>query len=411
MRAKVFREGSESATYEQPYAAGNEHARQQGQDRPRHDQTYEYPATNAAEKSRRHESRAKEKNEGTQENTFWENKIVLAAAAAQSACEYLNVKVRLPNSADLRNITAFINSLDCGNTAKFELEMHDKWVGVHPSVLALTACAAELVHSKGGEFVGKIPNIRSLPYLIRMKLFDYVRLEPPTEIKEHEESGRFIPLTQIKNTGELHAAITNLVPLLHASPKVADPIKYVFSEMVRNALEHSASPVGAFVAAQYYPETKRIAIGIADAGIGIYDHIRQFHLAKDSKDAITLALRPGITGTTSRIGGTAFNAGAGLFFTKSIASFSRNMFTLYSGNAAYRLMKGPADRPIKLHPNPLDDHHKFPDTLPAWPGTLVGIDINVREDLEFADLLNQIRKSYYLNIKRKKDFAPRIKFS
>jgi len=69
----------------------------------------------------------------------------------------------------------------------------------------------------------------------------------------------------------------NLVPLLHAPPQVADQFKYVFSEMVRNVLEHSQSPVGAFVAAQYYAETKRIAIGIADAGIGIYEHLRQFH--------------------------------------------------------------------------------------------------------------------------------------
>jgi anti-sigma regulatory factor (Ser/Thr protein kinase) len=201
------------------------------------------------------------------------------------------------------------------------------------------------------------------------------------------------------------------VPLLHAPAEVADPIKYVFSEMVRNVLEHSDSPIGAFVAAQYYAETHRIAIGIADAGIGIFNHMKRFHHVTNSKEAITLALQPGITGTSSRIGGTKFNAGAGLFFTKSIASFSKNMFLLYSGDAAYRLMRGPANRSIKLQTNPLDDAHLFPADLPYWPGTLVGIDINVVQGVKFAELLDQIRKSYYLDVKRKKDFSHKIKFT
>jgi hypothetical protein len=47
------------------------------------------------------------------------------------------------------------------------------------------------------------------------------------------------------------------------------------------------------------------------------------HRVPTDAAALRLALQPGITGTTHRIGGTEFNAGAGLFFTKSIASLSR----------------------------------------------------------------------------------------
>jgi hypothetical protein len=217
-------------------------------------------------------------------------------------------------------------------------------------------------------------------------------------------------VTQIRTTEELRKAIADLVPLLHAAPEVADPIKYVFSEMVRNVLEHSSSPVGAFVAAQYYPETRRIAIGIADAGVGILEHMRRFHRVQSAQEAIRLALQPGITGTTARIGGTEFNAGAGLFFTKSIASFSQNMFLLYSGDAAYRLMKGDPDV-VELHTDPNDDGHLFPVGLPPWPGTVVGIDINVDRGLAFADLLEKIRKAYYLDVKRKKDYSNKIRFT
>jgi anti-sigma regulatory factor (Ser/Thr protein kinase) len=332
-----------------------------------------------------------------------------AIAAAPS--DFSDMKIKLPNGADLRNITGFIQNLDTQDQSTLDFSMHDRWVFVHPAVLALTACAAELVHSSGGKFVGTVPNIRSLTYLIRMKLFDYVRLPPPIEIVEHEEAGRFIPLTQIKTAEDLRHAIANLVPLLHAEKEVADPIKYVFSEMVRNALEHANSPVGAFVAAQYYKDSKRIAIGIADAGIGIHSHMSRFHRVKNSQEAIILALQPGITGTTGRIGGTARNAGAGLFFTKSIASFSRNMFLLYSGDAAYRLMRGPENKVAKLYANPTQDHHLFPTGLPSWRGTVVGIDINVSPEVEFSELLDQVRKAYYLDVKRKKDFAPRIRFT
>jgi anti-sigma regulatory factor (Ser/Thr protein kinase) len=244
-----------------------------------------------------------------------------------------------------------------------------------------------------------------------MKLFDHVRLKPPREITEHEASGRFIPLTQIRSSSELSSTIANLVPLLHAPKEVADPIRYVFSEMVRNALEHSESRVGAFVCAQYYAKSKRISIGIADAGIGIEAHMRKHHRVATAKEAINLALQPGITGTTSRIGGNEFNAGAGLFFTKSIASFSQNMFLLYSGDAAYRLMKGPRNRGKALNSDPNHDYHLLATDLPDWPGTLVGIDINVAQGVEFAELLDQIRKAYFLDVKRKENYAKKIKFT
>jgi anti-sigma regulatory factor (Ser/Thr protein kinase) len=226
----------------------------------------------------------------------------------------------------------------------------------------------------------------------------------------HEESGRFIPLTQIRNAEELRAAITNLVPLLHAPPAVADPIRYVFSEMVRNALEHSSSPVGAFVCAQYYSESKRIAIGIADAGIGVLGHMERHHPVRSDREALRLALQPGVTGTTSRVGGNEFNAGAGLFFTKSIATLSRNRFVLYSGGSMFRLMKTRERYEPVLWADPVRDPHTFVEA-PPWQGTVVGIDLNIERGIEFAALLEFIREAYRIDVKSKKDYAKKIRFS
>lgn len=178
------------------------------------------------------------------------------------------MKIDLPNSAHLQNLEGFLRKYTpAGEHLRFR--MHEKWVHVHPFALAMAACAGELHKTQGKRTIGKVQPVSSLAYLVRMHLFDYVNLDPGLEIEEHEEAGRFIPLTQIRTSDDLHSAIVNLIPLLHAEPEVADPIKYVFSEMVRNVLEHAKSPVGAIVCAQYYRNKERLSIGIADAGRGI----------------------------------------------------------------------------------------------------------------------------------------------
>ena len=56
--------------------------------------------------------------------------------------------------------------------------------------------------------------------------------------------------------------------------------------------------------------------------------MRRSHFITSDKEAIQLALMPGITGTTRREGGTGINAGAGLFFIKSIAKINRDFFVV-----------------------------------------------------------------------------------
>jgi anti-sigma regulatory factor (Ser/Thr protein kinase) len=322
-----------------------------------------------------------------------------------------NMKVHLPNSAGLQNIQGFLKRCSADDPSQLEFSMHDRWVAVHPAVLAMAACAAALVHYNGGTVSGKAEQIGSLPYLIRMGLFESLRIDPVKKITQHDPSGRFIPLTQIRTPEDLRHAIANLVPLLHAKAEEADSIRYVFSELARNALEHAHSPVGAFMCAQYYKDTKRISIGIADAGVGIHSSIRQSHPAPAVRDAIALALQPGITGTTRRIGGTEFNAGAGLFFVKSIAALSRNFFMVYSDDCMFKLLRGNQNDAVSLQADPLKDNHVFDPALPRWRGTVVGIDISIKPGQQFAELLGAIRKAYAGDVKRqRKEYYKRIKF-
>jgi hypothetical protein len=113
-----------------------------------------------------------------------------------------------------------------------------------------------------------------------------------------------------------------------------------------------------------------------------------------------LALRPGITGTTTKIGGTEYNAGAGLFFTKSIAKVSRDFFLIYSGDTFFKLHKTNPKKEVVLFANPSLDKGNFKNGLPYWKGTAVGIDISMDLNQDFQDLLEMIRKAYQLDVKR-----------
>jgi anti-sigma regulatory factor (Ser/Thr protein kinase) len=309
------------------------------------------------------------------------------------------MKIHLPNSAFLGNIDPFLRSFDTSKPEELEISANKKWISVHPAVLSMIA-ALGLNASK---ITFENLEATSKHYLERMHLFKFLKIDSGIKITEHEPAGRFIPITQIKTSDELSRFITEIVPLLHLEPVQAEPIKYVISELVRNVLEHASTQNGALLCAQFYPKSNCIRIGIADTGVGIKKTINQSHPANTHLEAIRLALMPGITGTTSKEGGTEFNAGAGLFFIKSMATVNRDFFLIYSGNAMYKLLKSPMNKKKSLNTNPFDDRHSEGEDYPLWRGTVVGIDITLEPQEEFTQLLSLIRETYSKAIRERKN--------
>ncbi len=263
---------------------------------------------------------------------------------------------------------------------------------MHPSVLAMLAALGLTLDPK---------NIHCPPleaasrhYLVRMGLFKMLGIPSDIVITEHEPAGRFIPLAQIRTSEELTRFITDMIPLLHLEREPAQTIAYIVSELVRNVLEHAEAPNGAILCAQYYKKSNSIRIGIADTGCGIKTTITRSHPAQTDLDAIRLALMPGITGATPREGGTEQNAGAGLFFIKSIASVNRDFFVIYSGRGFYKLLKKSQARHGRLNADPFLDRHSESADMPPWSGTLVGVDITLDRTEEFSLLLDAIRDTY-----------------
>lgn len=302
------------------------------------------------------------------------------------------MKLHIPNSAFLGNIDPFLKSFDPSRAEFLEITANDKWISVHPTVLSMIAALGvtvnpESIHCQKLE-------ARSSHYLARMGLFKTLKIPFDVPFVEHEAAGRFIPITQLRNSDELSSFITEMVPLLHLEPEPARTIGYIVSELARNVLEHAESAHGAFLCAQYYKKSNSIRIGIADTGVGIKETITRSHPANTDLEAIRLALRPGITGTTTREGGTEQNAGAGLFFIKSIASINRDFFVIYSGSALYKLLKKPTGARPRLHADPFEDRHSQEEELPVWRGTVVGADITLDQTAEFSALLDAIAGTY-----------------
>lgn len=310
------------------------------------------------------------------------------------------MRIYLPNSAFLGNIDPFLRSLDTKSPEILEITANKKWISIHPVVLAMVAALGAAIKPENIHF--EKLEAKSKHYLERIGLFKLLGLKSDIKITEHESAGRFVPLSKISNSEELSRFIVDVVPLLHLRPNQAEPIKYIVSELVRNVFEHSLSKSGAVLCAQYYKKSNTIRIGIVDAGIGIKRSIDVSYKTRSDMEAIKLALTPGITGTTNKIGGTEFNAGAGLFFIKSIAKVSRDFFIIYSGNAMYKLLKGGAKTKTILYVDPFRDRHSKGDDFPYWQGVAVGIDISLKQRQEFSQLLDFMRDVYIKAINEQK---------
>ena len=303
------------------------------------------------------------------------------------------MNIYFSNQGNLRYFSHFVSELDFSRPDKLKIFTDERWVNVHPAYLVLAAALAKKVGRENAEIISGVPE--SARYLDRMGLYELLRTPSPFgDYKHKDPSGRFIPITFIKNAADQSRFISDMVPLLHLGENESSTIKYIISELVRNVLEHSLAKDGAVVAAQYFKNTNRISLAICDTGIGLWRGLKIWR-PKTDEEAIRLALTPGISGTTLKEGGTSENAGAGLFFIKSIAKTTRSNFAIYSGDASYLLKKTrPDQKKPTLKADPFEDTCVRQTQLTRFEGTLVAVDISLDATVEFKQMLDMIGDVY-----------------
>ncbi len=248
-----------------------------------------------------------------------------------------------------------------------------------------------------------------------MRLFQYLPFEYKPSLIEHEEAGRFLALTQVQNHHQLTSVIASISALLHldTEPDALAAVQYCVSELLRNVLEHSDSPEGAFVCAHRYvgKGPKRVTIAVSDCGRGIAAHLASnFPEALESdKIALGLAMRPGITGAVRGVYGTLENAGAGLFITRSMAKGTGGYFLLLSGRAAYRLRRtNDPEEQIRLYFEAFDEPRYDIWELPStWLGTTVAVEIRTDRIEDFQGFFQWIRRQ----MPARKTISKKIRFT
>jgi hypothetical protein len=248
-----------------------------------------------------------------------------------------------------------------------------------------------------------------------MRLFQHLGIMYDPGITEHEEAGRFLPVSQVISRDQVAGVIEDISALLHLEddPESLAAVQYCVSELLRNVLEHSGSPEGAFVCAHRYTgaPTPRVTIAVADCGQGIARHLGRVHPEASADDtvALGLAMRPGITGALRGLYGTPENAGAGLFITRCIAKGTGGYFLLVSGNAAYRLRRArnPQEQ-TNLYPDAFDDNRGDRWEIPnPWLGTVVAVEIRTDQIADYHGFFEWI----FRNIPSRATRTRRIRFT
>lgn len=212
---------------------------------------------------------------------------------------------------------------------------------------------------------GKAPLIKNLSPqagpVIRAGLLEHLGAPEVRELTAPAADALFVPVTQVRTQPEITRLISTLPERLQLleDTESAAAVQYCSSELIRNALEHSGSPEGAFLCAERSTtEPQRVTIAVADCGSGIANHLARAHAeaSRDDLVALGLAMRAGITGALPGMYGTPDNAGAGLFITRSIAKGTGGYFLLVSGTAAYRLRRAAHDEEqLSLFLDPYDE--------------------------------------------------------
>lgn len=235
-------------------------------------------------------------------------------------------------------------------------------------------------------------------YLARMDLFRNCKIggAPAAVGTRRESEGRFVELQCLTEPREAASAAPKLARTLvgkiddvHLDSEpdemtgksevdlVEGPLNYVLGELVENALTHAKrrgyNGARAWIAAQYYPTSRKVRLAVVDDGCGFLESLRGHEALKEQSHsaAIEAALEPRVSHNRDvGLGRDSGNQGIGLTVTRQIAMTSGGFMTLFSGDGWVADASG------------LPREHK---TIPLWQGAGVYMELK-REQLRDVDV-------------------------
>jgi anti-sigma regulatory factor (Ser/Thr protein kinase) len=172
-------------------------------------------------------------------------------------------------------------------------------------------------------------------YLSRLDLFSTLDLHYEEGFRRYPGLGRFVPVAAVTDTSSVQVIVRQVCEMalryVPDSREFVPAMEWVVNELVDNITTHAFSMSGGMVCAQYFPNGRRITVGIADRGLGIKDSLAESHSTGSDFEAIKLATKRGITRSKD------VGQGNGLAGSVQIVGLNSGELHIFSGVGGFGL--------------------------------------------------------------------------
>ena len=160
---------------------------------------------------------------------------------------------------------------------------------------------------------------------------------------------------KFQNGGDVYEIQTAIINELRRTdifaPGVLEGIEWSINEIMDNVLNHSQSPCG-FIMGQLHKNSKHVAFTIYDAGIGIYNSLKDsIHAPRKNADALTMCIKAGVTRDKKVGQGNGMN---GLF---SLVKEGNGRLVITSSRDSYEYIDGKGNIKENAHYYPSNQCH------------------------------------------------------
>jgi anti-sigma regulatory factor (Ser/Thr protein kinase) len=229
---------------------------------------------------------------------------------------------------NVTDVCRFINQFALAKPDRIYLNFGQCTTAFPNSILPLIALCS-LQRRIGYDYYALLPKAADLKQ--RFLDYNWAYYLSPNHYKMSDDYS--VPHLAVKHygTNDEHESILqqilNLVLRTVQTPRSAiASLEWSLSEVMDNVLNHSQSQVGGFVQVAVFPNTKKLAFTVADAGRGILESLREAIPALNSdRVAIEHAVRGGVTRNKD------FGQGNGLSGSLALATETSGWFRIRSG--------------------------------------------------------------------------------
>lgn len=272
-------------------------------------------------------------------------------------------RLELPRTIDFRTALSLATALQAAQS-HIEIILHPQTF-VRPGGLVLL-CALLMERQMAGCSVSITGPQIKIDHLIRLGLYDLLRLETPPMPDARPAAGRYIPLQMISGGPEVLSvtnAICDLMLRRYDGARAFVPaVEWMSYEVADNIVLHAQTQSPGFVCAQYYEAGGRLEIAVVDLGRGLRASLSETRAVPDDTAALKLAVTRGVT-RSSLVG-----QGNGLAGTLEIAKVNGGTLQLCSGEV---MLQQVAEEQTFV-------------AVPHMPGTGIVLDLDTRRPVELT---------------------------